>query len=126
LYMTFSRWRTPQPWIMVAMVGLLTIWVLGATVSNRHLRAIRAAVADARGSIPGELAFRIASPGPWTVVTSLNGLAVGIMFVMTTKPGWAVSIGTALLAAGIGMVVGTTTVRHGRTASQPAVRGAQS
>jgi hypothetical protein len=125
VYMMATRWRAPLPWISVALVGLLTIWIVSATVSGRHLRRIREAVADSRGSISGELSFRIANPFAWTVVTALNGLALGIVFVMTTKPGWIGSIAVAIGAMIVGAAVGASLVRKDRLVA-PMERAAQS
>lgn len=49
---------------------------------------------------------------PWTVITGLNGLALGVVFVMTTKPGWAGSIGVAAVAAAIGAAGGARLTRR--------------
>jgi hypothetical protein len=126
VYMMVMRWRAPLPWLSVALFGLLTIWIVGATVSGKHLRHIRSAVSEARGSISGELSFRIANPFAWTVVTALNGLALGIVFVMTTKPGWLGSIGVALGGMTIGAAVGASLLRKDQLDSASSTRAAQS
>jgi hypothetical protein len=120
IYMMAARWRAPLPWIIVAVVGLLTIAIVGATVSGRHLRRIRTAATGARDSISAELAHRIADSFAWSAVTAVNGLAIGIVFIMSTKPGWAASVGVAIATAALGAVIGARMVRHARQAASGA------
>ena len=112
LYMTSSRWTATKPWIVAALTGLLTIWMVGANVAGRHLRAVRVAMDQSRGSISAELSARIADPMPWTVLISLNGLAFGIVFVMSLKPGWAIAFGAEAAAAAVGALIGSKALRR--------------
>jgi len=112
LYMTFSRWKAMPPWIVAAMSGLLIIWFTGAAVAGRHLRTLRAAADGSNGTVSQELSTSIANPFPWIVLASLNGLAIGIVFVMSLKPGWLVSFGVEVLAAAIGALVGSRTAHR--------------
>ena len=112
LYMTFSRWTATKPWIVAALTGLLTIWIVGATVAGRQLRALRSAMDQSRGSMSAELAARIADPMPWTVLISLNGLAFGIVFVMSLKPGWSIAFGAEAAAAAVGALIGAKALRR--------------
>ena len=54
--------------------------------------------------MPPDVARRIAEPGPWVCMFVLNGVAVGILWLMTNKPGWAVSVA---VVAGLAAVAGT-------------------
>jgi hypothetical protein len=112
LYMTFSRWTATRAWIVAAFTGLLTIWIIGSNVAGRHLRTLRAAVDGSRGTISVELSARIADPLPWTVLTSLNGLAFGIVFVMSMKPGWVIAFGAEAAAAAVGALIGSKALRR--------------
>lgn len=116
IYMMAARWKAPLPWLVISLIGLLTVAILGSTTSGKHLRSIRAAVTEGRGSISGELAHRIADPFAWTVTTALNGLAMAIVFVMSIKPGWTGSIVAVALGAGIGAFVGARMSRRAHVA----------
>ena len=112
LFMAFARWRAALPWLVVAIVSLVTLLVVGGIMVGRSLRAMNAAAADARGSIPGELAQRIANPALWRTISALNGLAMGVVFVMTVKPGWIGSLAAVLVAATIGGAISSALARR--------------
>lgn len=114
LYMMGSRWQAPHPWLVVPLTGLLTIWIAGATISARQVRGLRAAMANAHASISEELAARIADPFPWTVIAALNGLALGIVFVMSTKPGWTGSVMAVVVTTTVGSAIGARLTRAAR------------
>jgi hypothetical protein len=111
IYMVATRWQSLQSWIAAGLVGIVALWGFGAGIGGRHLGAIRAAASDARGPVPGTVSRLIGRPLPWTVMTALNTTALGIMFVMTTKPGWAASFGIVAAAALLGAGVGARLVR---------------
>jgi hypothetical protein len=122
IYMMASRWRAPLPWIVVAIIGLLTISIVGATVSGRHLRQIRALLGEGRGAVSRELTERIADPFAWTAVAAVNGLAIGIVFIMSTKPGWVAAIGIATVTAALGALVGARVARRGAQQPEPSAQ----
>jgi hypothetical protein len=112
IYMAATRWRAPHPWLVVAMLSLVAIWIVGGVIVGRHVRAINAAAEATRGSISGELALQIANPSLWRTVGALNGLAMGVVFIMTVKPGWLVSLSVVLIAAAIGVLGGAASTRR--------------
>lgn len=122
LYMTFSRWTATQPWIVAAFTGLLTIWLVGSRVAGRHLQTLRTAADQSRGSISRELAASIATPLPWTILTSLNGLAMGIVFVMSLKPGWILAFSAEAAAAAAGALIGSRSVQRSARAKDLAAQ----
>ncbi len=126
IYMAATRWRAAHPWLVVAMLSLLAVWIVSGVVVGRHVRAINAAAAATTGSISGELAFQIANPSLWRTAGALNGLALGVVFVMTVKPGWTGSIVVAVIAAGIGSVIGAVTTRRRRRQTPIEARPAES
>ena len=44
---------------------------------------------------------------------TLNGTALGIVWVMTMKPAWLGAVGVVVVATALGAVVGSTMVRRG-------------
>ncbi len=126
IYMTATRWRAAHPWLVVAVLSLVAIWIVGGVIVGRHVRAINAAAEATKGSISGELAFQIANPSLWRTVGALNGVAMGVVFVMTVKPGWLVSISVAVIAAVIGALVGVASTRRARRSAPVEPRAVQS
>lgn len=117
LYMTSDVWTFDTPWIVVAIVSVLVIGVLGGAFIDRRLAAIaHAAETAGGGSVPAGLAQRIADPGLWAAVFVSNGIALGMLWLMATKPSWVVAIavpgGSALLGAVIGYAVARPRLRQ--------------
>ena len=126
IYMMATRWRGAHPWLIVAMLSLLAIWIVGGAILGRRVRAMNAAAAETKGSISGELALQIANPSLWRTVGTLNGLAMGVVFVMTIKPGWLVSLSVAAIAAAIGAAVGAASARSAPRRGAVGAQAAQS
>jgi hypothetical protein len=117
--MAALRWRSAYPFIVVGLVAVIVIAVVWALVGARHLRAMRAAVGESDGALPAAAAHQILDPLPWGVLGLLNGTALGVLFVMTTKLGWVAAV--AVVAA-LGALVGgafTAAVRRQRDARAP-------
>jgi hypothetical protein len=112
--MAALRWRGAYPFMVVGFVTLLAIWVLWAMVGPRHLRAMRAVVGDAEGPVSPAVARAILEPAPWGTTGALNGAALGVLFVMTTKVGWVAAIAIVVLLATLVGGVFTTLVRRRR------------
>ncbi len=98
--MTATRWGT-QGWIGVGMAGLVLIVVVGAVLSGRRVRAIAGAVAAAEGprsaALGERLRDRVLVVSAWLRTT----LALGIVFIMSTKPAAGGAL-TGRLASGDG------------------------
>ena len=127
IYMTATRWRGAHPWLVVAVLSLLVIWIVGGVIVGRHVRAMNvAAAAETRASVSRELAVQIANPSLWRTVGALNGIAMGVVLIMTVKPGWLGSLAVALIAAGIGAALGAATTRRDRRPAPVEPRAAES
>jgi hypothetical protein len=113
LYMSAVKWKAAYPWIVVAFIGLVAISALAGRVGTRHLRAVRTAVGESDGPVPIELSRLIGDPKPWTIMMAMNGTAVGVVWIMTTKPGWIGAVGVVAVATALGAIVGSAMVRRG-------------
>lgn len=112
--MAALRWRGPYSFLTVGLVTVLAIWIVAAIVGGRHLRAMHAAATADAGPVPPELSRLILNPAPWATLFALNTAALGVMFVMTTKPGWAWTVGVVAGLAILGGVIGARLVRGDR------------
>jgi hypothetical protein len=121
LYMTFDVWTFTTPWIVVAIVGLVLVIVVGTAVAGRRLEKIHAAAeAAGGGSTPPELRRLIDDPVTWLAISANNGAALGILWLMAAKPGWAWSITVVTGLALIGGLVGSAVLR--RNGQRPATQ----
>lgn len=104
LAMAALRWRGSYPFLAVGLVAVLAIWLVWALVGARHLRAMRSAVGDGDGPLPATAARLILDPARWGALGVLNGAALGVLFVMTTKLGWIAAVAVVVgLAALVGL-----------------------
>ena len=105
VYMTVSSWGW-VPWIAVGIFAWLAIAVMGAVNGIRFSARVRAAVEDST-VIDGLRAQQFVVS--WTTRVAL---AVGIVLVMTTKPGLAAALLSVAVAAAIGFGVGVVVSRR--------------
>jgi hypothetical protein len=101
LYMTATSWGAVA-WIVVALVAWALIAVLGAFNGIRIL-ALERSLAKEGG--PSALAQH---RNPFFLVSWLTrvGIALGVTFLMTVKPGALGSVLVIVIAAGAGVAVG--------------------
>jgi len=114
LYLTAQDWRLATPWIATATVTVVAMMAVGAGVLGRRFRAIgTASAAAADGPVPPEVAGALRAPGVWVALSGMNGAALGVLWLMTNKPGWAASVGVVIGATAIGAAVGAALARRG-------------
>lgn len=104
IYMMVTRWGH-QGWIAMGLLGLVLMGALGGALSGRRsgaiVRIVRAVAAEDE-SIPADLGQRFHDP---VLILSLwlrTALALGIVYIMSVKPGMAGS----LAALGVALVIG--------------------
>ncbi|HLZ23815.1 MAG TPA: hypothetical protein VKQ30_17015 [Ktedonobacterales bacterium] len=115
IYMTLTSWGMGTPWIVVSLAAMLFMLALGMGVITRRLNAIQRAAAIVEtptGAIPPELHQQIHNPLLWISTQLASGTALGVVFLMTTKPG----LGGSLLVMGVALILGGIT---GGLSAQP-------
>ena len=126
LYMAVTAWSLMAPWILVSLGAMLLMLALGMGVVARRLKAIQRAVTadDASGALSRDAQVRIADPFLWSALHLSGGVALGIVFLMTTKPTLGGSLLTLAVALALGGVAGglsEKSLRNRRAATAPAV-----
>jgi hypothetical protein len=114
IYMTHQGW-TYRPWIVVAIVVVILFAVVGGAGLGRRLAALGRMAAEHRGAIAEADRAVIRSPGLWSMVFALNGGALGVVWLMTNKPDWTVSIAVPVAFTIVGALLGPMVAR-GRAA----------
>jgi hypothetical protein len=112
LYMTRVQWSFEAPWIAIGMAVAVLFMIVGPLIAGRKLAAVRRAALNDEGSLSEEGRARIADPLLWSTLFTMNGLALAMLWLMTTKPGWGQSILVPLVLGVIGWVAGTRVVRR--------------
>jgi hypothetical protein len=102
IYMTATVWGGVA-WIIVALVAMVLMVILGPPLTGRRMAAIGPVLAAERGSVTSAaLRQRLADTLLWASIQTRLAIALGIVFLMTVKPG----LGGALLTIGVAIVVG--------------------
>ncbi len=99
-YMMGNRWGS-QPWIIVALVGLIVLGVLGGGIAGRRFRAIGAALRQSGPQLDPATRQLLADPALRVSLHMRTTLLIGIILLMTVRPGWvgsSVVLATAALA----------------------------
>lgn len=84
LYMTVRAWGY-QPWIMLAMVALVSMGVIAVAMSARPVATLQRAIA-AGGLDAAALAAHLRQPRLELSLRVRTTVTLGIVFLMTTKP----------------------------------------
>lgn len=104
IYMMAVAWGMTA-WIVVSLAAMLFMMALGMGVTTRRLKAVHraAALAEAHDkAIPSEVWLLIHSPLLWISAQLTGAVALGVVFLMTTKP----SLGGSLLVLALALVFG--------------------
>jgi hypothetical protein len=113
LFMADQVWSFTTPWVVVGFVTLAAMMIVGSTVTGRGLaRAGRMSASSDEGPLPEELRGLISAPAQWVSASGLSGAGIGVVWLMTTKPDWTVSIVVVVALSAIGAVVGNLVVRR--------------
>jgi hypothetical protein len=112
LYMMATSWGW-VPWIAVGLFAWVVIAVMGAVNGIRFSAVIAAATSD-----PRRIRELHARPFAVSWMTRL-GLSLGIVFLMTNKPGLLWAVLSVVIAAGVGVAAGLIATREVNTTADP-------
>jgi hypothetical protein len=108
IYLSVTRWGS-QPWIALGMIGLVLMALLGALVTGRRLDSIAKEVSG-EGILSTAVRQRIQDPILLLSAWLRTGLGLGIVFLMSAKPGLGGSIiilgGAVFLGFAAGLAAG--------------------
>jgi hypothetical protein len=110
-YLTNRFWSFDTPWISVGVVSIIVMLVLGTLVVGRGFAAIGRA-AQAAGAVTPEVRRLAARRLTWIVAYALNAMAMGMLWLMVSKPGWTGSVAIVAALAVVGALAGTIVARR--------------
>jgi hypothetical protein len=113
IYMMATVWGGVA-WIILTLAAMLLMIVLGMALTGRRMATIEAALTTERGPISHALHQRLRDPLLWASIQLRIAIALGIVFLMTVKPG----LGGALLTIGAAVVLGLTSALPARNRVQ--------
>lgn len=113
LYMADQAWTFATPWVATAIASVLLMGAVGGGIVGRTFaRMGRAAEGAGNGPPSRELTQLIRAPLLWVSMSALNGGAIGLLWLMATKPGWTISIAVPACLAVLGGLAGFGLVRR--------------
>jgi hypothetical protein len=121
IYMSATRWG-PQAWILVALGGMVVVAAVGGAVGGRRAAAIARALPAEAGPVSPTLRQKLDDPALTVSLWTRSALLLGIVFLMSVRPGW----GGALAVMGIALLLGIAASRPALGASRRAAQVARS
>jgi hypothetical protein len=103
IYLMAAQWGG-QGWIGAGVAGLVLLGALGGGLSGRRLGALARDLPAEEGGLPTPLRARLRDPALLVSLWVRTALALGVVFVMSTKPAAA----QAVTALGVALVLGIT------------------
>ena len=105
-YMTSDVWTWSTRWIDVSIAGLVLLALQGPLDAERTAHKLKRALQDNGPGPLGKEARRMARhPGLWVADLSNLGVVLGIVWIMTQKPGTASAIAAVVVGYLVGAVV---------------------
>jgi len=118
-YMAGTRWGMNPPWVTVGMAATLLALATAAFVLLPGLRKLRSVCEGKDGAIaPGDKPATVVSP-VWAWGAVVNGLTLGVAWLMVMKPGWIYSITLPVVLGAVGWAVSFLLARAARKAPSP-------
>lgn len=118
LIMTFMQWGWGTGWIDLALLLALALMILGPLVNGRRGAALlRVAEGSPDGPLTPALRAQLCDPVLWISSTTMAGAMVGIIALMTLKPGFVGALIILIVALILGFAVAQLTKPSGREAA---------
>lgn len=106
-YLVDHGWKWSAGWIVAALVGVGVLFVVGGSVIGGRSRALGQELRGIDdGVVTARLSYLARDHVGGIASWSNTGLALGIVFVMTTKPELAGSFAALAAASALGIYVG--------------------
>jgi hypothetical protein len=103
-YLTSDVWTWSTPWIVLPIVGLVVLSLQGPLVAGRRGHALRAALmANGPGPLGVEARKMTRDRALWAAAMTNEALVLGIIWVMTEKPGWGGAVAALAIAYAVGV-----------------------
>ncbi|HEV8445613.1 MAG TPA: hypothetical protein VGQ44_02290 [Gemmatimonadaceae bacterium] len=123
VYMMVTRW-SHQAWAGLGLVGMILLALIGALVTGRRMKPIGQALlsGDASGPLPTTVRERLADPALRLSAWVRLGLALGIVFNMSVKPGTTGAVAALLVGSAIGALAAQLAGGFSRPMRRPAAQ----
>ena len=104
IFMMMARWQH-QPWIGLAIIGMVLMAALSIGVTARRARSLKGALPSSDGPISSGLSARLSDPVLRAAATIRAAIGLGIVFEMALKPAGASAVIVLVVALVAGSLV---------------------
>jgi hypothetical protein len=112
-YMTSDVWTWGTSWVVLAIVGLVVLSLQGPLVAGRRGHAVKLALmANGPGPLGPEARRMTRDRALWIAGMTNEMLVLGVVWVMTEKPGWGGAVAALVVAYAVGMALATAFTRE--------------
>lgn len=112
-YMTSDVWTWGTSWVVLAIVGLVVLSLQGPLVAGRRGHAVKLALmANGPGPLGPEARRMTRDRALWTAGMTNEMLVLGVVWVMTEKPGWGGAVAALVVAYAVGVALATAFTRE--------------
>lgn len=102
-YMVDDVWKWDQPWIYVSLVAFLILFAMGPLINAQRMKAIGMEAGRSQERlVPASLRDKLDDPVLATSERTMALATLGIIFLMTTKPG----LGDSLVVMAVAVIAG--------------------
>ena len=123
-YMTSDLWTWSTSWSVVPIIGLVVLSLQGPLVAGRRGHAVKAAlVANGPGPLGPEARRMTRDRALWAAGFTNEFLVLGIVWVMTEKPGWGGAVAALAVAYAVGLALAARLTREPAVESAAAAAG---
>jgi hypothetical protein len=121
-YMTSDVWTWGTSWIVLPIVGLAVLSFQGPLVAGRRGHAVKAALmANGPGPLGPEARRMTRDRALWAAAMTNEMLVLGIVWVMTEKPGWGGAVAALAVAYAVGVTLAVRFTRVPAVEASPAL-----
>ena len=119
IYMSATRWG-PQGWTLVALAGMVGVAAVGGAVGGRRVGAIARGLPGETGPVSPMLRQRLDDPALTLSLWTRTALLLGIVFLMSVRPGWGGALAVMAIALLLGIAAAQPALGAGRRATRVA------
>jgi hypothetical protein len=129
-YMVSDVWSWSTPWVLAAICGLAAIMLMGDLVNGRNARKVGEAIGgtlarQGDGPLTDEIVALLENPVSIAASFAPTVLMLGVVYVMTAKPGAGGSAATLLVCVAVAAAMGPLLARRGAKAPAAAAAAAE-
>lgn len=114
LYMVIVSWGWQADWAFVGLGAYVLLGFASGTLQGQRIVGIERQVKDmpVDAPLPAAIVARAQDPVLWVATNAMVATAIGIVFLMTVKPGVLGALVALLVALAAGLAIGLLTQRR--------------